>query len=106
MREILASQAAMLERSGKPASARSQRQLAAAYLQQIERLRAILQGQGDGWQLLSIPYHQAIADPQGTAARLNRFLGGGLDEAAMAAAISPALHRQRSEQPAEEAAAS
>jgi hypothetical protein len=88
----------MLERSGKTSSPRSQRQLAAAYLQQIERLRAILQAQGDGWQLLSIPYHQAIADPQGTAARLNRFLGGGLDEAAMAAAISPALHRQRGQQ--------
>lgn len=95
LREILASQAAMLEQSGKDTTARSQRQLAAAYLQHIDRLRAILQRPEAQVQLLSIPYHQAIADPRATAARLNRFLGGDLDEDAMAAAISPDLHRQR-----------
>ena len=95
LREILASQASMLEQSGKVSSARSQRQLAAAYLQHINRLRAILQRPEAQVQLLSIPYHQAIADPRAMAARLNRFLGGGLDEEAMAAAISPELHRQR-----------
>jgi hypothetical protein len=37
-----------------------------------------------------------IADPLVTAARINQFLGGGLDVAKMAAAIDPALHRIRS----------
>jgi hypothetical protein len=101
LREVLASQAAMLERNGQSSTARNQRQLAAAYLQQVERLQALLQARGEAVQVLSIPYHQAIADPSGTAARLNRFLGGWLDEAAMAAAIAPDLHRQRSQPPTE-----
>lgn len=101
LREVLASQAAMLERNGQSSTARNQRQLAAAYLQEVERLQALLQARGEAVQVLSIPYHQAIADPSGTAARLNRFLGGWLDEAAMAAAIAPDLHRQRTQPPTE-----
>jgi hypothetical protein len=38
---------------------------------------------------------------EGAAARVNRFLGGWLDEAAMAAAIAPDLHRQRTQPPTE-----
>jgi predicted AlkP superfamily phosphohydrolase/phosphomutase/tetratricopeptide (TPR) repeat protein len=93
--EVLASQAAMLERQGKGATPRSQRQLAAAYLQQLERLKAQLRARGSDMQVLSLPYRDAIASPAEAAARVNRFLGGGLDEAAMAAAIDPALHRER-----------
>jgi hypothetical protein len=103
LREVLASQAAMLERNGQSSTARNQRQLAAAYLQQVERLQALLQARGEAVQVLSIPYHQAIANPSGTAARLNRFLCGWLDEAAMAAAIAPDLHRQRTQPPTEPA---
>lgn len=94
--EVLDSQAAMLARNGQRPTPRRQRQLAAAWLQQLERLRAELQARGDSVQVLSLAYRDAIADPAAAAARLNRFLGGGLDEAAMAAAIDPALHRQRS----------
>lgn len=102
--EVLASQAAMLERQGKGTTPRNQRQLAAAYLQQLERLRTQLQARGADVQLLALPYRDAIAAPAETAARLNRFLGGGLDESAMAAAIDPALHRQRLD-PAQDSAA-
>ncbi|MEB3165526.1 MAG: alkaline phosphatase family protein [Cyanobacteriota bacterium] len=98
--EVLASQAAMLEQQGKATTPRSQRQLAAAYLQQLERLRANLRARGANVQLLSLSYRDAIASPAEAAARLNRFLGGGLDETAMASAIDPALHRQRLTQPA------
>mgnify|MGYP006870737887 CR=1 FL=1 len=35
------------------------------------------------------------ADPATLAARVNDFLGGGLDAAAMAAAVDPGLRRQR-----------
>ena len=93
--EVLASQAAMLERSGQATTPRSQRQLAAAYLQQTQRLQAQLQASGPSVQLLSLRYHDAISNPVKTAARLNRFLGGELNETAMAAAIDPQLHRQR-----------
>jgi len=93
--EVLASQAAMLECSGQSTTPRSQRHLAAAYLQQNQRLQVQLQASGPSVQVLSLPYHDAISDPVKTAARLNRFLGGELDETAMAAAIDPQLHRQR-----------
>jgi predicted AlkP superfamily phosphohydrolase/phosphomutase/tetratricopeptide (TPR) repeat protein len=92
--EVLASQAAMLARNGQGPSRRRQRQLAAAWLQQLERLKAALQARGDAVQVLSLAYRDAIAAPAEAAARLNRFLGGGLDEAAMAAAIDPALQRE------------
>ncbi len=92
--EVLASQAAMLARNGQRPTPRRQRQLAAAWLQQLERLKAELQARGESVQVLSLAYRDAVADPAAAAARLNRFLGGGLDEAAMAAAIDPALQRQ------------
>ena len=40
-------------------------------------------------------YAAAIADTQSTAAALGSFLGGGLDVAAMAGAVTPSLYRQR-----------
>jgi hypothetical protein len=44
-------------------------------------------------QLLVIEYRTAISDPLVTAERMNKFLGGGLDIAKMAASIDPTLHR-------------
>ena len=45
--------------------------------------------------LLAIEHGTAISDPFGIAERVNGFLGGGLDIPKMAAAIEPALHRNR-----------
>jgi hypothetical protein len=42
-----------------------------------------------------LEHSEAIADPLGAAGRVNEFLGGGLDVAKMAAAVDPALHRNR-----------
>ena len=36
-----------------------------------------------------------VADPAAEAARINAFLGGGLDEAAMARAVDPTLYREK-----------
>lgn len=41
----------------------------------------------------------ALAEPAALAAQLNAFLGGGLDEAAMTAAVAPSLRRQRDAPP-------
>jgi hypothetical protein len=46
---------------------------------------------------LYVNYNQALAEPAAQAARLNQFLGGGLDEEAMAAVVDPSLYRQRRE---------
>ena len=40
-------------------------------------------------------YAQAVADPAAMAAKVNAFLGGQLDEAALATAVRPELHRQK-----------
>lgn len=47
--------------------------------------------------LLVLDYHAAFLDPAGMAAKIDDFLGGGLDREAMAAVVDPALYRQRSE---------
>jgi hypothetical protein len=46
-------------------------------------------------QLLVIEHGTVISDPLVTAEKVNKFLGGGLDVAKMAAAIDPALYRNR-----------
>ena len=39
---------------------------------------------------LAVNYHEALANPTAAAAEINRFLGGGMDEAA----VAPELRRQ------------
>ena len=44
---------------------------------------------------MTVNYADAISDPQSTAQRVNEFLGGQLDEQAMAAVIDRSLYRER-----------
>lgn len=92
MPQILASQARMLERLGKPAGS-DPIALEIAYLQHIRKALGWLRRQRI--PVLLLDYTQTIEQPDTAAARLNHFLGGQLDPAAMAAAIDPALHRER-----------
>lgn len=90
--EVLASQSAMLQRLGRPAAKPTvlrpvfERQLAAAKRWLDAHPRA---------EVLTVPHRDVIAEPAAQAARINAFLGGGLDEHAMAATVDPSLHRQR-----------
>jgi hypothetical protein len=90
--EVLASQAAMLQRLGRPGAEPDvlrpifERQLAGAQRWLDAHPRATV---------LYVRHGDVVADPAEQAARLNAFLGGDLDQAAMAAAVDPALHRQR-----------
>lgn len=104
LNEVIASQRAMLARTGKEGGRLTDRRLAETYLKQIAGVRAVLKRYPERVVLLSVGYHEALADPAGTAARVNAFLGGKLDEAAMAAAIDPALRRQGTKAAAEAAA--
>ena len=47
--------------------------------------------------VLPIGYHDALADPTGTAERINEFVGGHLDVAAMTAAIDRGLRNEYSD---------
>lgn len=92
--EIVGSQSTMLERLGRKGAAVSERQLAATYKKQVESVSRVL-SERDELAAISIEYAQAIADPQSTARRVNEFLGGELDEQAMAAVIDGSLYRER-----------
>jgi tetratricopeptide (TPR) repeat protein len=94
LREILASQAAMLKRTGREGSKQSERQLGATYLRQLEQIRQELAHYPEHVHVINVDYHRTLADPEAVAARVNAFLGGGLNEAAMAAAVAPELRRE------------
>lgn len=90
--EVLASQEKMLARLGRPAIARDK--MKAAFEIQIKRF--------DGWldrqpniAVLRVNYSILVAKPQEQAEQINEFLGGGTNFEAMAAAIDPALYRNR-----------
>jgi predicted AlkP superfamily phosphohydrolase/phosphomutase/tetratricopeptide (TPR) repeat protein len=92
--EVLDSQQRMLVRRNRPLAAAPERRrmLKDEYARTLGRVKAML-AQRPETQVLAIEYGTAIADPLGTAGQLNKFLGGGLDVARMAAAVDPALRR-------------
>lgn len=94
MEEVLASQAAMLRRLGRVGADLTPSQLAEVFAGQVRRLRAWL-AERPHFAVLDVDYRQVIDDPHGQVARVNDFLGGDLNEVAMAAVIEPTLYRQR-----------
>jgi predicted AlkP superfamily phosphohydrolase/phosphomutase/tetratricopeptide (TPR) repeat protein len=94
--EVLDSQDRMLVSRNRPLAATPQRRrmLRDEYARTLGRVKAMLTRRPNT-QLLVIEHGNAISDPLATAGKVNRFLGGGLDVAKMAAAIDPTLHRNR-----------
>ena len=92
--EVVASQRAMLARQGKAAAALPDTQLGRLFVDQLERAERLLAGRPE-FRLCEVPYPALVADPAAAAARVNAFLGGGLDEAAMVRAVDPALYREK-----------
>lgn len=94
MFEVLSSQGAMLDRQGKPDDPRPPSERAAAFERHVRSLLSWMDRQSN-FALLRVSYNDVLAAPLVQAGRVDRFLGGGLDVAAMAAAVEPALYRQR-----------
>ena len=92
--EVLASQKTMLDRLGK-ASPLDDARMAALFRDQLARFDAWAKGRPN-LRLLDVSYNDAVADPAPVAAEVDRFLGGGLDVAAMSAIVEPSLYRNRS----------
>lgn len=92
--EVLASQQQMLARRGaasdREGTVRS-REVFASHLAQVERFMAARAC----FTTLYVPYRDAVADPEATAAAVARFLGRRLDTAAMAKAVETSLYRNR-----------
>ena len=51
----------------------------------------------DNFEMLEVNHRDAIDDPVKVAASVNAFLGGSLDETAMAGVVDKKLHRNRQE---------
>jgi hypothetical protein len=93
LREIIASQDAMLARAGEPTQITPLDALLAEYDAHLRRTRALLANR-TCFETLFIDYADAIATPHEVAERVNRFVGG-LDVDGMAAAVNAQLYRQR-----------
>jgi hypothetical protein len=91
--EVIASQDRMLVSRGEPL-APSPSVLAVQLQEDLSRVQRVLRGRRC-FEVLDVHYNQAVADPAGEAHRVNRFLRGDLDVRAMAAAVNPALYRNR-----------
>jgi hypothetical protein len=93
MPEILASQRKMLERLGRTNPVPDE-DMARMFEKQLAKFFNWAAAQHH-LTLMEVDYNRMIADPPTLIASINQFLGGGLDEAAMAAVVDPSLHRNR-----------
>ncbi len=93
LREVVASQKAMLERLRRKGGELSEVRLMRAYTQQLVSVHTWLRRHTE-IPVLTMSYADALADPAATADRLARFLGEPFDTRAAAAAIEPSLRRQ------------
>lgn len=91
--EILASQAKMLVRRGEDGGADDAR-MKKLYIDHLTQAARELASR-PCFDTLDLQHGATIRDPAAAAARINRFLGGSLDEEAMAAVVNPDLYRNR-----------
>ena len=91
LEEVLASQRAMLERQGKKAA--DEALLAKVFRGQLEQVEQWL-ATAPEFSVLYVE-HRALFESAQPTARVNEFLGGQLDVAAMLSVIEPTLYRQR-----------
>ena len=90
--EVLASQAAMLARSGKTTA--DPAVLARIYQSQLDELERWLATQKD-FQVLSVQHRQLLKTPRAVAEEVSAFLDEKLNVEAMVAAVDPLLYRER-----------
>jgi hypothetical protein len=93
LHEVLASQAKMLQRRGEPSDTADEAMLE-MYENHLEKVGFQLRFRTH-FETLYIDYADVVADPETQAARINQFLGGGLDERRMVEAVDPTLYRNR-----------
>lgn len=92
--EVLASQERMLARQGKPTDDEDDEKMRTLFERHVEQSKRWLSQQPQA-DVLYVSYNEAMENPTREAARVNRFLGGDLDEQAMSNVIDPTLYRQR-----------
>jgi len=92
--EVVASQRALLARSGKLDDVLPPERMIEIFRTQVDETLAWV-SQQPRLQLLEVAHSDTIRDPTSVARAVDAFLGGGLDVRAMAAVPDSALYRQR-----------
>lgn len=92
--EILASQTKMIARLQSNDTEASGEAMKEAFRNDIVRTRLFCKKMPN-FELMEMSYRATIEDPEQCAMKVNEFLGGGHDVRAMAAAVDPALYRNR-----------
>ena len=90
IRDVLASQAAMLARLGRTGAELTNDKLVRIYARQIRETDAWIETRPQ-FRVHKIDYEEALASPTSIAMILDRFLGGGLDIHAMSRTVDPTL---------------
>jgi hypothetical protein len=94
LREVVRSQAVMLERSGRAGGGLAPDRLMAVYRQQLDATMAWLAARPN-FQVLSVPYARLVSDPAPVVESIARFTGRPLDRERMLSAVDPGLYRNR-----------
>ncbi len=94
MAEILASQKRMLVRRGEDPDKTDDEELARLFEKHLRKVEAWLAAQPHV-DVLDVDYNAVLADPAPHVRRINAFLGGFLDVAAMVAVVDARLYRNR-----------
>jgi hypothetical protein len=92
--EVVQSQDKMLKNRGEAEQQTDTEALKEAYRNDIVRTRLLCRKRPN-FELVEINYREAVSQPAKAAARVNAFVGGRLDEAAMRAAVDESLYRNR-----------
>jgi hypothetical protein len=94
LEEVIASQDAMLQRNNKNTGTLDGSQVVRVFQDQLQKLEVWLGGR-ENFVLLNVDYNHVVTDPTSAVSEVDRFLGFGLDTAAMIKVIDPLLYRQR-----------
>lgn len=94
MGEILASQKKMLVRRGEDPDKISDAEMADLFNKHFDKVMVWVKKQ-KYLRFIEVSYNDLLEEPEKEIEKVNQFLGGHLDTAAMLAMIDPKLYRQR-----------
>ena len=95
LKEVLASQAKMLQRRGEVSETSDERMLE-LFESDLWKASYLLKRQPQ-FEVLEVQYKDVVANAREQAGRISRFLGGGLDVDAMAGVVDRQLYRNRAD---------
>jgi hypothetical protein len=97
LREVIASETAMLARRGAPNPSASEDQTRAVYEQHLKNVERFLAGRRC-FTTMTLGYREALERPHDAACRIRDFVGRPLDVNEMSRVAHPSLYRNRASQ--------